>query len=240
MIKNPLKLPKTGRPLAVPVLIALFTAAGTHSRAVDTSAMPDTLERGEIGEAAPAPSPSPRAGAASPDEAAGRGGVKKVRYPNAYTLSPLHAALLFSVEGSYERMVSHHVGVVGTLGAGTLTSLFGALRGPGLDLQEAGVQVRWYPREQARWNPHLGVEGFWGRADWRQDLSGDDGWLALDFSGVWTAWGAGPFVGTKFIGYGGVVVEVQAGAQVLRISNEWGDLDHQLWPIVNINVGKGF
>jgi hypothetical protein len=162
-------------------------------------------------------------------------------YPYTVTISPVHLLGFLSLEGSIERALTPHFGVTLFGGVGTIPSLFGARRGPGLDLQEIGTQLRWYPRSPQRWNTHFGLEGFWGRADYRQDMTDDDGsWLALDFTNVWTAWGGGPFVGTKFINHDHYVVEIQAGYQGGYVTDRDGDRKFMTFPILNLNIGRAF
>jgi len=162
-------------------------------------------------------------------------------HPYTLTVSTVHLLGFLSLEGSLERAITLHYGVTLFGGVGTLPTLFGVLRGPGLDVQEIGAQVRWYPNAPARWNPHLGLEGFWGRADYRQDLSEKEGdWFVLDFSGVWTAFGGGPFIGTKFVSQNRYVAEFQLGAEMWRVTDENGNVGLLPWLIVNVNIGKSF
>jgi hypothetical protein len=147
-------------------------------------------------------------------------------YPYSLTFSPGHLLGLLSLEASLERMLTPHTSLAVIAGAGTIPSGFGWRRGPGLDLQEVGAQWRWYPRPASRWNTHLGLEGFWGRADFRQDMStAEDEWSILDFSGVWTAWG---------------VFEIQGGLQAFRVRDENGTVNTFPVPIFNLNIGQAF
>lgn len=218
-----------------PRILALVLVAGLSSVFAQQSEGPGDsldLEEGEIVEVLPSERMT------SPDTMT-RPFRETYRYPNSFTVSGLHLAIL-SVEVMLERMLTAHSSVALIAGAGTLPTGFGLMNNSGVDLQEVGAQLRYYPRKPGLWNPHFGLEGFWGRIVHRMDPDAEGGWLARILDRELLAVGGGAFFGTKFVAKDGVTVEIQGGYQMIRLAIRDGESDYLPIPILNLNVGKSW